>query len=147
MLKTLRLFLPARIPSWRFFDSIASSPRIEFILLKTAQDIPYNWQEFRPRPATISMREMLTRIFWNPRWNETLFLVSCAERFMENPTDHSVQEIMSRIKTELERSDVMASAGSYFRFRLSLVSRQGAQLQKSVTFTSPVYQYGGGAIS
>jgi hypothetical protein len=48
MLQTLKLLLPALIPSWRFFDTIAPSPRIEFTLLKTAQDASGAWREFRP---------------------------------------------------------------------------------------------------
>ena len=35
MLRTLKLLLPVLIPSWRFFDFIAPSPRIQFSLLKT----------------------------------------------------------------------------------------------------------------
>ena len=33
MLQTVKLLLPALIPSWRFFSTIAPSPRIEFALL------------------------------------------------------------------------------------------------------------------
>ncbi len=84
MLSIVKLLLPALIPSWRFFDTIAPSPRIEFTLLKTADDVPENWQEFRPRPAHLSPGSMLKRLFWNPRWSETLFPVSCTELLMEN---------------------------------------------------------------
>ena len=147
MLKTINLLLPAIIPSWRCFDTIAPSPRIEFTLLKAAQDIPNSWQEFRPRPVHLPMRSMLKRIFWNPRWNETLFLVSCAERLMENPTDHSVQEIVKRIKTEIEQRPVNNMSAPYLQFRLVLVSRQGTQLRRRITFTSSVYNYLGYAVS
>ena len=105
MLQTLKLLLPALIPSWRFFDTIAPSPRIEFALLKTARDASGRWQEFRPRPARLPISTMLKRMFWNPRWNESLFLVSCAERLMESPTEHSSQEILARIEADPPRPD------------------------------------------
>lgn len=79
---------------------------------------------------------MLRRLFWNPIWNETLFLVSCAERIMENPTEHSMNEIETRIRAALARD---SNPAPYLQFRLAFVSRQGEELQKEITFTSPVY--------
>ena len=52
MLQTLKLLLPALIPSWRFFDTIAPSPRIEFTLLKTAQDAPGDWRVTYANPKS-----------------------------------------------------------------------------------------------
>jgi len=147
MLQTLKLLLPALIPSWRFFDTIAPSPRIEFTLLKTAQDASDRWQEFRPRPARLSISSMLTRMVWNPRWNESLFLVSCAERLMESPTEHSGQEILKRLKAELERNSIDVMATPYLQFRLVFVSREGSQLQKHITFISPIHRLYGNADS
>lgn len=141
MLQTLKLLLPALIPSWRFFDAISPSPRIEFMLLRTAQDTSDNWQEFRPRPAYLSFSTMLKRMFWNPRWNESLFLVSCAERLMTNPTEHSRQEIFKRIKAELKRSAADVTVMPHVQFRLVFVHRNGTQLQKEIMFISPVSQY------
>lgn len=134
LVETIRLVLPALIPSWRFFDTIAPSPRIEFALLENEQDVPGNWREFRPRPASLSILTLLKRIFWNPRWNETLFLVSCAERLMENPTDHSRREIVNRIRHELG-----PSPARYLQFRLAFISRDGAILQRRIDFVSHVY--------
>jgi len=147
MLETVKLLLPVIIPSWRFFDTIAPSPRIEFALLKTVQDIPDRWQEFCPRPAHLPISSMLKRLFWNPHWNEALFLVSCAERLMENGADYSVKEIVKRIKTGVEKRGVNSMVTPYLQFRLVFVSREGEQLQKYITFTSPVYQYAGGIVS
>jgi hypothetical protein len=139
VLKTVKLLLPALIPSWRFFDTIAPSPRIEFTLLRAAHDVPENWQEFRPRPAHLSLASMLKRLFWNPHWNETLFLVSCAERLMENREEHCTHEIAKRLRTELERKTMLSVEMPYLRFRLVCVHRQGMRLQQHITFTSPVY--------
>lgn len=145
MLKTLKLLLPALIPSWRFFDEIAPSPRIEFTLLKTAQGTPGGWQEFRPRPARLSIGSMLKRMVWNPRWNESLFLVSCAERLMANPTEHSSQEILKRIRADLEDGVIDAMTTPFLQFRLVFLSRHGTEIQKQITFMSPVYRYSEGA--
>ncbi|MBL4740338.1 MAG: hypothetical protein JKY12_05050 [Sneathiella sp.] len=139
--QTLRLLLPALIPSWRFFDVIAPSPRIEFTLLETAHDIPTAWQEFRPRPAELSAREMLKRLFWNPRWNESLFLVSCAERLMANPTEHSSAEIFTRIGAELNQNPTDVKLPPYLQFRLVFLDRQNAEIHKRTTYTSPVQRY------
>ena len=144
MLQALQLLLPALIPSWRFFDTIAPSPRIEFTLLKTADDAPVNWQEFRPRPLNLSIISMLKRMFWNPYWNESLFLVSCAERLMVSSTEHSNQEILKRIKAELKRNSIDVMATPYLQFRLVFVHRSGEELEKHITFVSKLYQCSGG---
>ena len=132
MLQTLKLLLPALIPSWRFFDVITPSPRIEFALLETAQAEPGHWQEFRPRPQHLSFGSMLKRLFWNPRWNESLFLVSCAERLMAEPTEHSSREIAKRIRAELD-------TGAYMQFRLVFLSRTETQVEKHIAYISSVY--------
>lgn len=133
-MQTLRLLLPAIIPSWRFFDWIAASPRIEFVLLQHLEDTLESWQELRPRPATLSPHQIIARLLWNPRWNESLFLVACAERLLENPTEHSRREILMRIKHDLETSGITAP---YVQFRLVLVSREGAELKREIAYLSP----------
>lgn len=139
ILKTLELILPAIIPSWRFFDIIAPSPRIEFAQLKSATDTPDNWQKFRPKPAHIPARTMLKRMFFNPKSNETLFLVSCAERLLQNPTQHSAQEILKRITTDLKRSGTDITKTPYLQFRIAFISREGETLNKYIAFTSPIH--------
>lgn len=138
MLQTIKLLLPALIPSWRFFATIAPSPRIEITLLKTAQEAPDEWLEFRPRAAHLPLSSMLKRMFYNARWNESLFLVTLAEQLSSNPTEHSSQEILRRIQAELERNSFDADVTPYLQFRLVFVHRDGLQLQKNVTYISPV---------
>jgi hypothetical protein len=147
MLQTLKLLIPALIPSWRFFDEIAPSPRIEFTLLETAEDASGVWREFRPRPARLPIGTMLKCMFWNPRWNESLFLVSCAERLMQNPTDHSSREILKRITAELARNSMDVGTTPYLQFRLVFLSREGSQIQKHITYVSPIYPVVGNAFS
>lgn len=145
MLQTIKLLLPALMPSWRFFAVIAPSPRIELALLKTAKDSPESWQEFRPRPAHLSVGSMLKRMFFNARWNEALFLTSLAERLTSNPTEHSSQEILKRIRVELVRDSFDPVATPYLQYRLVFVHREGTRLQKHVTFISPVHRSFGDA--
>jgi hypothetical protein len=141
MLHSLKLLLPVLIPSWRFFDAIAPSPRIEFALLDTAQDTPSEWQEFCPKPQHIPIRMMLKRIFWNPQWNASLFMVSCAERLMHHPTQHSIDEIRRRITADAR------TAAPYLQFRLVFVSRIDAQLHKEITFISQIFPCAERAVS
>jgi hypothetical protein len=137
MLKPLRLLLPALIPSWNFFDVIAPSPRIEYVLSPSADDAPSDWREFRPRPAHVSVLAMLSRLIWNPRWNETLFVVSCAERLMDQPTDHSQDEIFRRIAADLARQPDAASLPAWLSFRLVFLSRESETIGSEVLFQSP----------
>lgn len=77
---------------------------------------------------------MLRRMVWNPRWNETLFMVSCAERLMDKPTQHSDSEIFDRICAELSRAGEGAAA--FLVFRLVYISRNGTVLEKEITYIS-----------
>lgn len=140
MLPTLKLLLPALLPSWRFFDFIAPSPRVQFSLLMSENESPREWHEFRPRPPSLSFLQMLARMLWNPRWNESLFMVSCAERLLENPTQHSEDEILKRIIKELESGSSIPHPGyaTHLQFRLLLVQRQGTEIQQEVAFESSV---------
>ncbi len=134
MIRPLKLLLPALIPSWRFFDIIAPSPRIEVAMINIATQDKREWQEFRPRPSQLSFGTMVKRLFWNPDWNESLFLVSCAERLSEKPTDHSYQEILNHIRTDSDYT-----VAPYIQFRLVFISRDGNTLQKEVRYISKVH--------
>lgn len=136
MLQTMKLLLPALIPSWRFFDVIAPSPRIEFSLLKSEEETPTKWQEFRPRPVLLPVSTMIKRIIWNPHWNESLFLISCAERLIENSAEHSHSEILHHMRSSLGPEPTK----SCFRFRVTLISRNKTELQKEIVYTSAAYK-------
>jgi len=118
MLASLKLLLPALTPSWRFFDSVGPSPRIEYCT-------PEGWREFRPRPEVVTWRQMLARLFWNPERNESLFLTSCAERLLESPNPHSVGEIEARL-------GVMG----WLQWRIVVISRRDAGLVREVAWLS-----------
>jgi hypothetical protein len=129
----LKLLLPALIPSWNFFDVIAPSPRVEYARLRSIGDAQGEWREFRPRPQRLAPREMLGRLIWNPRWNESLFLVSCAERLTDEPTAHSEDEIFKRIAADLVREPDDAER-PWLGFRLVFVSRQADAVAGEILF-------------
>lgn len=140
MINILKLLPPALLPSWRFFDVIAPSSRVQFVLLDTEDETRSEWQEFRPRPATLSFTEMLKRMLWNPDWNESLFLVSCAERLLEHPTQHSEDEILKRIARELMANDTNGPemTATSVQFRLLLIQRKDSVLHEHVVFHSRI---------
>jgi len=139
MLNTLKLLLPALLPSWRFFDFIAPSPRIQFALLDSVDDVSAEWVLFRPRPASLSFAQMLGRMVWNPWWNESLFVISCAERIIECPSQHSEDEILKRIHRELDEDIVSVNGvARYLQFRLVMVQRVGDALQEELVFHSRI---------
>lgn len=128
MLHLLSLFLPTVIPSWRFFKTVAPSPRIEYRLING--DSIGGWQEDRPRPAHLGLGQILQRMVWNPEWNERLYLVSCSERLIEAPSQHSVDEINLRV------ARLLPPGSETLQFRLVFLSREGAQILKLVEYES-----------
>ena len=115
---------------------IAPSPRIEYALSPSAADTPNDWRAFRPRPEHVSVQAMLGRLVWNARWNETLFVVSCAERLIDQPTDHSQDEIFRRIAADLARRTDGDAQAPWLSFRLVFLSREGEAVDREVLFQS-----------
>ena len=140
ILRVISLLLPALIPSWRFFKSVAPSPRVEYRVIGGAAAC--DWVEDRPRPATLSPATFLRRMVWNPNWNEQLFLVACAERMIEEPSSHSLQEILIRVARLLEAEEGL------LQIRLVFIAREGEALVKTVEYESdpvPISTLKGGA--
>ena len=133
MLRLISLLLPALIPSWRFFKTVAPSPRVEYRLLR--HGVASAWQEDRPRPAHLSIFTMLRRMLWNPEWNEQLFMVSCAERLVEEDSPHCSAHSEQEINRSIARLLPMAGETD-LQFRLVFWRRDGAQLVKEVGFES-----------
>lgn len=138
MWKTIFLILPVLVPSWRFFKAIEPSPRVQWALIPACGNAALEWHEFRPRPETLSPRQMLLRLFWNPAWNESLFLVSCAERIQECPTDHSINEIRQRILDDIVMKAIEVT-GRKLKFRLIFVHREGTRICKETVFLSETF--------
>ena len=134
MRQTLSLILPVLVPSWRFFRTIEPSPRVQWA--EVGGDGPAQWQEFRPRPARVSLWQMLGRLFYNAPWNEALFLVSCAERIAAAPTAHSIREIEHRLSASL----APRSPGAELQFRLIFVHRRGVEIVEEVLYRSAPFR-------
>jgi hypothetical protein len=138
MLKNLlTLLLPVIFPSWRFFSSIGPAPRIHIAFLQNENDEPIEWQEFRPRPAKISIKEGTWRLLHNPQWNETLYINSCAERLFEGYSEMREREIMRRILVAIDSGEIKTDTTKpYVTYRLSAVMREGQVISQQVTFVA-----------
>lgn len=147
MLQTCKLLLPIFIPSWKFFNRIAPSPRIEFALLKSEKEESCNWQELILRPKQISTINFIKSIFYNPDWNDSLYIMNCAERLVLDPTEYCIQEIMKRIEADLEKKSADLETTPYLQFRLIVISREANELQKEILFTSEIKNIFGDAQS
>lgn len=153
MLKSLALILPVLIPSWRFFKAIEPSPRVEWALRPKGDSAAGDnaagdnaavvWHPFRPRPLKVTPLQMVTRLFWNPDWNDALFVVSCAERILQEPTDHSITEITRRIQQDIAQMPMDVSA-DLLQFRLVFVHREGTDLVREIVFLSDLVPAGAG---
>ena len=131
----LRLLLPALLPSWRFFDAVAASPRVDYAVLADPDEPAERWHEFRPRPPVLTPGAMLRRLLWNAPWNEGLFLVSLAERLLTatsaDTERHSQRELLLRVARHLDRhggggGGGGGDGGGWLQIRVRLVRRSGA---------------------
>lgn len=145
MLKTLALVLPVLLPSWRFFKTVEPSPRVEWAVFSADGKVLGAWEEFWPRPAHVTVPQMLGRLLWNAKWNDALFVMSCAERIEEAPTVHSIEEIKHRILSALAHKPRARSA-SKMQFRVTFVSGEGEgeEVSQAVLFVSELFDLAGG---
>lgn len=134
-INAITLFIPALIPSWNFFDSVNPSPTIQYLLLEEQTSNNAEWLDFRPRPNNISFKQMLTRLLWNPKWNESLFLVSCCERIAEQLSEDMTafceKEIFERLKYDLKPNKV-----SQLQFRILIIQKQDDKFIEEIIYQS-----------
>lgn len=109
---------PALVPSWRFFDQIGPSPRIDFAW--TSSSRPDEWQEFRPVPPSFSIGRSLLRLFWNPDGNDSLYLISCAEKLLQEESATAATHIFQHIA----RARPATNAHAKLSFRIRLIHRR-----------------------
>ena len=128
------LVLPVLVPSWRFFDWIAPSPRIELLWLDHKGMHTSDWQKLNEKPRQLSLVTMVKRLFWNPVWNENLFMISCAERVLENSDPHRHRMLVEHVAANNHHDPKTTS----FKFRLILIKRSGAHLEQELRYTSEV---------
>ncbi|WP_148087098.1 hypothetical protein [Pacificibacter maritimus] len=102
-----------------------------------------DWQEFRPRATQLTSSAVIKRLLWNPHWNETLFLVTCAERLISAPSQHSIDEINTRLLRQLTATPRPPAPSQYLYFRLAFWERQGIELTKTIEYVSEGTPIGG----
>lgn len=133
MFRLLSLLIPALIPSWAFFKAIEPSPRVHWRLLERPDGKATPWHPYRERAQRVSPLAMVYRLFWNPRWNQTLYMVSLAERLTIDPTAHSTSEI-----NRLLAAEVTGDAGLYLQFQLVFVTQEdGGRVQSILHLSEP----------
>lgn len=131
----LRWLLPVLIPSWRFFDRVGPAPSVEFAL-GPAQEGPWErWEPVHPRPRRLPLIAMFRRLFWNPAWNEALYLVSCAERLLEEPTPARATRLWMRV------ADAVGTVGHpspdpWLRVRIVETMREHERIGRDVRYVS-----------
>jgi len=135
--KMLKFLLPVIFPSWRFFSSIGPSPRIHIGFLRDENGEPEVWQEFRPRPAKISLKSGFWRLLHSPKWNETLYINTCAERLFEGYSEMREREIMRRILAAIQKGEILVEAAKpYVTYRISAIMREGQVTTQQITFVA-----------
>lgn len=124
MANMLQWLLPALLPSWRFFDRIGAAPRLEWA--RTTEDAAPHWQVFRPQPARRPFAEVALSLVWAPRRNETLFLLSCAERLLESPEPARERVLLSMMLDLAQAGELAGSAHeSRLHLRIMVTERDG----------------------
>ncbi len=72
---------------------------------------------------------MLARLFFNPAWNEALFLVTCAERFREDGAPAALPHIQERALLAARRVE----PGAPLQLRIRFVLGQGpARIEEEI---------------
>jgi len=111
----LQLLFPILIPSWRFFDEIAPSPRIEFTSAQNGA--PLKWQPLCSTPQTLSIWQIIGRLFYNAKRNEDLFMASCAERLIQGEEHFATPHILSYIARHYGVCDTPIQFRLIFHYR------------------------------
>ena len=124
MLRLAHLYLPSLFPSWRFFEEIGPSPRIEF---RRASDSA--WSELAPPPAPRRPLDFLARLFHSPAWNEHLYLVSTAIRQSVEPTPLTQATLSRLVASRIGGTEP-------FTFRIVYLAREGDQIGKFLEYES-----------
>ena len=136
---SLALFLPALAPSWRFFEEIKPSPRIEIAVLRGERAEARRWSEFRPKPETVSIGALIVRLVFNPHRNENLYLLTACEKLLLEESQAARRTILARIRSDLSgvaASEAQNPERSWVVFRIAALRREGGALVKEVAYES-----------
>ncbi len=112
MRRLIELYLPVLFPSWRFFAEIGAGPRVDVQVNGGA------WAPVSEPPSRETWADVVLRLFWNPRGNERLFLVTCAERILTERSARAEAELVRRLAGRVEGRGKLV-------FRIRLVDADG----------------------
>lgn len=144
----MALLAPALLPSWRFFDAIEPSPRLQLAAWHGRGDVEPRWHDVSLTPIRSSAGASLRRLLINSTRNDTLFLVSCCSRVLDDGRVHAQREIAIRLSAVGRATGVLVPDGPGLRFRILEVSRRAAGgLDRQVAFTSQPFTLDGVPLS
>ena len=78
---------------------------------------------------------MLAYLLWNPKGNEALYVVSCAERIAISTCPHSINEITTRILHDIAELPINTCT-KLMQFRLVFVASNASGPTRETVFTS-----------
>ncbi|MCT4559520.1 MAG: hypothetical protein N4A61_15850 [Pelagimonas sp.] len=120
--------MPALIPSWRFFQTVAASPRVEYRVINGSGEGV--WRESHPLPDRVGLGRMLRRMLWNPHRNAQLYMVSLSERLAEDGRQHAQHELNRMIAEAIPEND------GDLQFRLVFLQPHEGQIVSFVEYES-----------
>jgi hypothetical protein len=138
----LSLISPIFFPSWRFFSEVDPSPRFLLAFLSNENDTPDTWQEFSPLPVKVTLLRSLANLFWNPTWNQRLYLNSCAERLLNEYTLEREREIVARLLLAISNSgETLTSDARYIIVRIDTLIREHKHITRTTSFVSKPHAF------
>lgn len=114
MLRLVALYVPVLFPSWRFFQEVGAGVRLE---VSQADD---DWVALAPLAKQILPLRALFSLFHNRQWNEWLFAITCAERFLVDRSQQAENELKAQLLRALEPSQAKS-------YRIVLVDDEGCE--------------------
>ena len=85
---------------------------------------------------------MALRLLWNPQWNENLFLTSCVEKLIDDPSARAMDELLSRVAGTIDLGDNCEGAISelYLKVRALVIKRVNGAIIQEIVFISEPYR-------
>lgn len=135
-MNVIQLLAPVFIPSWRFFDEVGSSPRIEIGFGEIQDEPPTVWMEFRSISKDISIKDYIIRMIWNPVRNQDLFLMTCAQKVLEEQKQCYIDQIKRIISASKAVQSQCRHEDRFLYFRLVYLFSDDEDLSKEIGYIS-----------
>ena len=136
-LHMLKLLLPILFPSWRFFRCIDPSPRLEYGYCESLKDQPERWYPLEKPLQHFNYVSAIFHLFFNPTWNQQLFMNTCAEHLFEGANERWESFIVRRIMSDKK---IVRIAGllnkNVIQFRIKAIINNDGHITSPILFTS-----------